>query len=82
MTRRSANLVQAEEELKGLDRAEACLRLLRQMRFVVRRAAFVRRANHLAFATAVSEFYEAYGEVLRLLRIEQLHGNLDPNPTP
>lgn len=82
MTRRSADLAQAVDELKGLARAEACLKLLRQIRFVVRRAAFVRRANHLAFASAVAEFYEAYGEVLRLLRIEQLHGNIDPNPTP
>ena len=78
MTRRYEALKASEVELKTLDRAEPLLKRLRQLRLIVKRANFVRRANHLAFAQAVSEFYSAYGEVLRYLRIDQARGKLTP----
>lgn len=78
MVRRYEMLKVSEAELKTLDRAELLLKYLRQLRLIVKRANFVRRANHLAFAQAVSEFYSAYGEVLRYLRIDQARGRLKP----
>lgn len=78
MERRYEALKAAEDELKTLDRAELLLKRLRSLRLIVKRANFVRRANHLAFAQAVSEFYSAYGDVLRYLRIDQARGKLQP----
>ena len=78
MTRRYEALQASEGELKGLDRSELLLKYLRQLRLIVKRANFVRRGNQLAFAQAVSEFYSAYGEVLRYLRIDQARGKLEP----
>lgn len=78
MNRRYEALKVSEAELKKLDRSELLLKYLRQLRLIVKRANFVRRANQLAFAQAVSEFYSAYGEVLRYLRIDQARGKLKP----
>lgn len=78
MVRRYEALQASEVELKTLDRSELLLKRLRSLRLIVKRANFVRRANHLAFAQAVSEFYSAYGEVLRYLRIDQARGKLKP----
>lgn len=76
MVRRYTNLKASEEELKLLDRAEMYLKNLRLLRLTVKRAHFLRRANHLAFAQAVTEFYTAFGVVLRFLRIDQARGHL------
>jgi hypothetical protein len=78
MTQRYEALKASELELKMLPRAELLLKYLRQLRLIVKRASFVRRANHLAFAQAVSDFYSAYGEVLRYLRMDQARGRLKP----
>lgn len=76
MSKRYANLVQANSELQTLDRADMYLKLVRKMKLVVRRAYFVRRLNQLAFLEAVTEFYTAYGKVLRFLKIDQQRGLL------
>lgn len=78
MTRRFEALKASEDELKQLERADLLLKLMRRMGFIIRRANFVRRANHLAFGQAVAEFYTAYGEVIRYLKIDQARGQLQP----
>jgi len=80
MARRYSLLIQAEEELQALDRADFYLRLVRKMKLLVRRAYFVRRLNQLAFLEAVSEFYTAFGSVLRFLKIDLGRGLLAPEP--
>lgn len=76
MTRRFNNLTKAEEELKALPRGPALTKQLRTMKLVLRRANFIRRSNQLAFAEAVSDFYKAYGEILRNLKIDEAKGIL------
>lgn len=78
MVRRYTALKTSEVELKTLDRAEMYLKHLRNLRFIVKRAHFLRRANHLAFAQAVTEFYTIFGVVLRYLRFDQARGKLTP----
>lgn len=78
MIRRYQRLKEAENELQTLVRADRLLRQVRRMGLIIKRAYFVRRANHLAFGQAVSEFYTAYGEVLRYLKIDQARGQLQP----
>jgi hypothetical protein len=78
MVRRHSRLKEAENELQTLDRSERLLKLVRMMGLVVKRAHFVRRSNHLAFGQMVSEFYTAYGEVLRYLKIDVARGKLEP----
>lgn len=78
MVRRYTALKLAQEELKLLDRSEMYLKHLRTLRLVVKRAHFLRRANHLAFAQAVTEFYTAFGAMLRFLRYDQARGQLTP----
>lgn len=78
MVRRYKRLKAAEEELKQLPRAEVMVRNLHLMRLILKRANFVRRANHLAFAQAVSEFYSSFGEILRYLRMDQARGKITP----
>jgi hypothetical protein len=78
MFRRYAALKAAEDELRTLDRSELFFKYLHQMEFILRRAKFVRRFNHLAFGQAVAEFYTAFGQVLRYLKINQARGRLQP----
>jgi len=78
MTRRFLRLKESEKELKTLDRAELFIKHLRRMGLILKRANFVRRTNDLAFVQAVSDFYAAYGEVLRYLKIDQARGQLQP----
>lgn len=80
MVRRYKALRLSEVELKELDRVDQYLKLVRRMGFIIRRAKFVRRANQLAFGQAVAEFYTAYGQVLRYLRIDQARGRLQTQP--
>jgi len=80
MVRRYEALKALEGEFNGLDRADLYLKLTRRMSFIIRRAKFVRRANQLAFGQAVAEFYTAYGQVLRYLKIDQARGRLQPQP--
>lgn len=81
MVHRYEALKASEGEFQGLDRADLYLKLTRRMSFIIRRAKFVRRANQLAFGQAVAEFYTAYGQVLRYLRIDQARGRLQqPQP--
>jgi hypothetical protein len=78
MDRRYTRLKEGESELQMLDRGDRLLKLVRRMGLVIKRAHFVRRSNHLAFGQAVSEFYTAYGEVLRYLKIDEARGKLEP----
>jgi len=78
MVRRYIRLKEGEGELLTLGRADLLTRLVRKMGLLIKHAYFVRRANHLAFGQDVSEFYTAYGEVLRYLKIEQARGKLEP----
>jgi len=78
MVRRYTELKSAQEEIKLLDRAEMYLKHLRTLRLVLKRAMFLRLANHLAFAQAVTEFYTTFGVVLRYLRFDQGRGRLTP----
>lgn len=78
MIRRYKRLKEAENEIQTLVRADRILIHVRRMGLILKRAYFVRRANHLAFGQAVSEFYSAYGEVLRYLKIDQTRGQLQP----
>lgn len=77
MERRVNRLKEAESELDVLDRSSQYQKLLRKMTLIVKRAHFVRLSNNLAFMQAVSDFYTAYGEVLRYLKIDQTRGQLD-----
>lgn len=76
MVKRYETLKESQNELKVLERATMYQQRLREMRLILKKAHFIRRANHLAFAQAVSEFYTAYGQVLRYLRIDKARGKL------
>lgn len=78
MERRYSRLKEGENELQKLVRGDHLLKLVRRMGLVLKRAHFVRRSNHLALGQAVSEFYTAYGEVLRYLKIDEARGKLEP----
>ena len=78
MVQRYSRPKEGENELQTLDRADRLLKLVRKMGLILKRAHFVRRANHLAFGQAVSEFYTAYGEILRYLKIDEARGKLEP----
>jgi len=78
MVRRHQQLVDAEDELKTLDRADMFIKNLRKLDWIVKRAHFVRRSNHLAFGMAVAEFYSIFGEILRYLQIDEARGKLQP----
>jgi hypothetical protein len=76
MLRRHQSLELLKGELQLLERSEMYLKNLRSMGFIIRRAKFVRLVNQLAFSKAVSDFYTAYGTVLRFLKIDQARGRL------
>lgn len=78
MLTRFKRLKEAEGEIQSLDRAPQLLKLVRKMGLIIKRAHFVRHSNNLAFVQAVSDFYTAYGEVLRYLKIDQARGQLQP----
>ncbi len=78
MVRRYQRLLDAEDEIKTLVRAELLLKNMRKLDWIVKRAHFVRRSNHLAFGMAVAEFYSVFGEILRYLRIDEARGKLEP----
>jgi hypothetical protein len=78
MIRRYTDMNKAQEELMTLERADVYTRLMTRLELVIRRAAFVRRSNHLAFAQDVADFYSFYGEVLRRLMIDKVRGKLQP----
>ena len=80
MLRRQKNLSTAIGEFQRLDRMEFYLKQVRKITFIIRRAKFVRQSNHLAFGQAVSEFYTAYGQILRYLKIDQARGVLVQKP--
>lgn len=67
-------LQSALDELQTLTRADTLVKLLTRMRLVVREARYVWKADHLAFIQAIAAFYQSYGLVLRMLRIEQARG--------
>lgn len=82
MERRLAEFESVKGELGTLPRAEMCLKMVRQLKLVVRRAKFVRRSNHLAFLEAVSEFYAATGELLKYLKTEEIKGHIQAPSQP
>ncbi len=69
-------LTAAEEEFRTLERADLYIRALRQMRVYARASAFTWKADQLSFIRSVSGFYESYGTVLRLLKIDEARGRL------
>lgn len=71
-------LSRAEDELQTLERAPLYIRILKRMRFAIRRAQFAWRADDLEFLKAVAEFFGDYGTVLRYLKIDQARGRLEP----
>lgn len=76
MFRRYKALKESEGEFVGLERVDMYKKQIRLMGFIIRRAKFVRLSNQLAFVQAVSEFYTAYGKVLKYLKIDQARGRL------
>lgn len=78
MQRRLEGLQSAREEIQKLPRGPQVLKVVRKLGFIHRRASFMRHSNHLAFVQAVSEFYTAFGQVFRYLKIEQAKGQLQP----
>lgn len=79
--RRYNLLSQAEDELQTLERAPVYLRILKRMRFTIRRAQFAWRADDLEFIKAIAEFFGDYGTVLQYLKIDQARGRLEPAST-
>ena len=75
------NLELARDELRTLRYAPRYIKYLSRMHLWVRQASFAWRADQLKFLKAVSGFYSDYGAVLRLLRIDQLGGNLQEPET-
>lgn len=71
-------LSQAEDEFQTLERAHLYIRILKRMRFTIRRAQFAWRADDLEFVKAISEFFQDYGTVLQNLKIDQARGRLEP----
>lgn len=77
MEERYDHLVSATDELQTLTRADVLIRLLTRMRLAVREARYVWKSDHLDFIRTISEFYQSYGMVLRMLRIEQARGRFE-----
>ena len=71
-------LSQAEDELQTLERAHLYIRILKRMRFTVRKAQFAWRADDLEFLKAIADFFGDYGTVLQFLKIDQARGRLEP----
>lgn len=69
-------LALAEPEFKTLQRASAYIKILRRMRFDIRKAQFSWRADDLKFLTAIANFFQDYGTVLRYLKEDQARGRL------
>ncbi len=79
--KRYNQMSQAEDEFQTLDRADTYIRILKRMRFTIRRAQFAWRADDLEFLKAIAEFFSDYGTVLQLLKIDQARGRLEPATT-
>lgn len=69
-------LALAEPEFKTLERAHLYIKILRRMRFDVRNAQFAWRADDLKFLTAIANFFQDYGTVLRHLKEDEARGRL------
>lgn len=77
---RHKQLQVAAEEFKTLDRANIYFRLYKRMGLRVRDAILSRRLDHLTFFVSVARFYEDFGRMLRLLKMDRMRGKLD-SPT-
>lgn len=80
MSQRYEHLAEARDEFETLVYANVYTKLLQNMRLLVRKAGFVWKADHLAFIVATSHFYDSYGAVLRLLKIEEARGRFADRP--
>lgn len=77
--RRYDLLAEAEPEFKKLNRSDLYITMVRRMRLWVRRATFTWKSDQLTFIQLVAKFYKDYGQILRLLKYEQLRGRFaDP----
>lgn len=77
--RRYDLLAEAEPEFKKLSRSDLYITMVRRMRLWVRRATFTWKSDQLTFIQLVAKFYKDYGQILRLLKYEQLRGRFaDP----
>lgn len=74
MATRQRRIEQAEDEFNTLEYAAKYVEYIRKMRLSVRQAHFSWRADHLQFLKGVADFYSDYGNLLRLLRMDQLRG--------
>lgn len=74
---RYVELEAARPELATLDRADIYIKYLYRMRLAVRQARFSWRFDDLSFIQAISDFYTAYGSVLRLLAVDKARGRLE-----
>ena len=78
--RRFKALVEAEGELRSLDRGHVYIQILRRMRLTTRTAQFAWRFDDLKFLESIASFYTDYGTVLRLLKFDSARGRLNDNP--
>ncbi len=74
ISQRYDQLSAALPELQTLNKPDTYTKLLTRMRLYVRQAGYAWRMDQLTFIRSVSGFYQDYGAVLRLLRIEQNRG--------
>lgn len=78
MVQRHRYLVDAEDEIRTLNRADKYIAKITRMRLRLRQCHFAWKANHLIFLEAVAGFYTEYGAVLWLLKTDQARGALTP----
>ena len=69
-------LAAARSELETLPRADRYIKSLTRMRFALRQAHYVWKADQLTFIRAVSEFYSDFGAILKLLKEDADSGKL------
>lgn len=77
-------LVQAESEFKGMEKADKYIGAIRRMQLAIKKAQFALRTDDLKFLQAVSAVFTDYGEVMRMLKVDQargLLGTVDPQST-
>jgi hypothetical protein len=79
MGSRFEQLSAAQEELATLDRADRYIKYLSRMRLWLRQANFMWKADQLTFLKAVAGFYADFGSILRLLKLDQARGLIDPD---
>lgn len=79
MEQRLDRLEAALEELRTLDRADRYVKALVRMRLYLRKAKFTWKGDQMVFFQSSAGFYQEYGAILYLLKVEDQRGRLaDP----